>query len=205
MSGKVLVVEKKTNLKDEEKTFIFQSYGEGMPLETITAQLKKRFKVILSSPYIDEMCKHQDNRMAVDRFRDDYMSRLKDEPIANKRVRLNYYQNMVERMTELSNDINVKTVDGRKELLMTFRRINEVLCACREEMEGKSNAFTQINITELSSLSDEELQRRKEVLLARALGTFNEADYGIGEVGEGTTSADVIESVEVPLAAPKEL
>ena len=106
------------------------------------------------------------------------------------------------RLWKLASIIDTDSREGRKELLMVFRRINELLCAAREEIEGKSNTYNQINITEFANYSDEELQQRKDILIAKALGNFKETDFTIGAIGAGAEAEDDLKSSQVPLASP---
>lgn len=202
MPKKIIAIAKSPSLDDVSRMYIFQSYGEGKDIETIATAIRRKFNLTITPEKLEVLCAHEDNKVYVDRFHDDYMARVKDVPIANKRMRLNDFQLMRDRMFKMAKEIDSSTQEGRKDLLMVFRRINEILCASREEMEGKSNAFTQINITELSSLSDEELQRRKEILVAKALGTFKEADFAIGAIGAGAEAENASQSSQVPLAPP---
>lgn len=201
----LLVVEKWDNLTEEHKMFMFQSYGHGVALGNIKERLVAKFKIDVTEDTINNLCTQEDNRVYVDRYQQEYMARTKDVPLANKRVRLDEYQMMRDRLVEIAHDLDASTKSGRQEILMVFKRLNELLCAAREEMEGKPSHQNFINITELSNLSDEELQRRKEVLIAKALGTYSEGNIRIREAGQGAEATDSTEPIEVPLAAPKEL
>ena len=210
MKNTLTIVSGLDKATDEARMFIFKDYGEGLPADKIVSRLKKRFQVEADEDEIQDLCEDKDNRVLIDQYRREYLVKVKDVPVANKRIRLDDYQSLRDKLFEVINACNIKKKYGKRDFFTAVRRYNEVAMAVREEMEGKSNAYTQINITELSGLTDEELERRKTELIARAqgrwVGTGNEErSYGVGEFSDGDITPSQDESYKIPLASPEKL
>ena len=182
-------------LTEKERLFILESYGEGTSIPNISLIFISKFRKKISHSAVTSVCHEEDNKAVIENYRSNYLVRIKDVSIANKRLRLNDLQNMRDRLFLIAEQLDDTTPEGRSELLLVFRRIHEIICVARDEMEGKSNAFTQINVTQLSNLSDEELQRRKEILLAKALGTYQEPALSL-LTGENTGVTPLLKGTE---------
>lgn len=187
------------------RMFILRNHAEGYDAEKISVDIQAKLKLRLSKTLISSLCSLPQNKIYIEQFRAEYLSRVKEVPIANKRCRIDDLQRMRNELFEAAKQLDVTEKQGRMELLMIFRRVNEIICVAREEMEGKAGVLNQINITELTNMSDDELQRRKDVLVAKALGTYKERNIGLGEDSEGTASESQPESIEVSVAAPGKL
>lgn len=196
---------KAESLNETQKLLILKLHAEGNSDENISALIDKKLKISLTTDAIRDICLTSDNQVYIERFRDKYLANVKSVPIANKRVRLDDYQEIRNKLFEMVNTLSAKGKEGRTELITIFRTIKDILATTREEMEGTPKSLTQINITDLTGLTDEELRKRKEILIAKELGTYVERNIGIGEDSEGRSSAEDVEPVEVPLASPIKL
>lgn len=176
----------------DDKLFILQLHGEGAAMERIRQEAQARFEEPFTAKRVRDICIAPENQVFVERYRDKYLAEVKKVPIANKRIRIDDFQRMRDKLFEMADIIEVDTVEGRSELLKIFQRINDILAAVRDEMEGKPWLLQQINITELSAMSDDELQRKKEMYIAKANGTYQERYFGIGSDSEGTQEQDSI-------------
>lgn len=193
------------DIPEDLKTFVLQCAGEGNTPTEIIQILCARKKVNVPVEKVETFCSSEDNKHSIERFRELYLARLNDVPIANKRLRLNDLQKVRDKLFNLLNEIDVKTKVGRNEMIVIFRRINETLAVARDEMEGKFVQQNFVNITEFSGLSDDELQYRKDILIAKALGQLDETSSGIRPARKRISTADETEPAEVSLAAPEEL
>lgn len=180
-------------------------YGEGKKPQQINDHIFNTTGKNIDIQKLANMLLRKDYQVFIERARDKYLSEVKLVAIANKRIRLDDLQVMRDKLFDMTVSLDATLKEDREEILDIYRRINEVLAIAREEMEGKSHTFQQINITEVSSWTDEELQRRKAVLIAKATGTYNERDFGIGEDSEGGAAETDAPPPEIPLATPEKL
>ena len=192
----------KVTAPKEEHLFILKMYAEGSKPDEIIGAYKTNFGHKILPSTVKDVCLLKDNKIFIERFKEKYLAEVKAVPIANKRIRFNDLQKMRDTLFAMADSLTIKKRSDRKELMLIFRRVNEVMAIAREEMERRGNVLNQINITELTSLSDEELQKRKEILIAKATGTYNERDFRFGEDTEGAEPATVTEPSEVSVASP---
>lgn len=175
----------------DDKLFILQLHGEGAAFERIRQEAQAKFQESFTDARIREICLAPENQVFVERARDKYLSEVKKVPIANKRIRIDDFQRMRDELFAMSQSVNTSSSEGRAEVLKIFQRVNDILSAVRDEMEGKPWLLQQINITELSGLSDEELQREREIIIAKATGTYTERRFGLTEDSEGAGQPDL--------------
>ena len=112
----------------------------------------------------------------VARFREEFLSAVKEVPIANKRVRMDALEatrlaltGMMEKLVSPSE--GGMSSEERHEMLMCMRRMNETLCVAREEMEAKPLLIQQFNVSQYSGMSDEEVALRRVELVEKIRGS----------------------------------
>ena len=115
------------------------------------------------------MCRKPEAMVYINKFRDEFLMKIKEVPIANKRVRLEMLQKTIDENEELREVVDKSTVTGRKELSLIHRRNNETLCVAREEIEGKPAVMQQFNFSLYGNLTDEELQKRKDEIINKEM------------------------------------
>ena len=184
--GKLSVV----HLSSEERMFIFKLWAEGWSAIEIGRELETQYKIKHTRQAIYELCKRDENQIYIDEFREKYFASVKMVPIANKRVRLDGLERSRLLLLKMIDSLCVrgaipKSDNARSQVLMILRRLNEVFCVAREEMEGKHQILQQFNYGAFAGLSDENLQKRKEEIIAKATGTYKPRDIGIREDSEG--------------------
>lgn len=131
-----------------------------------------------------------DNRVVVAAYRGGYLNRIKDVPVANKRVRLDDMEEVRERMVEA---IRATEPGQVKELVMVAKGLNETLANAREELEGKSIVLNQMNIIgDFSDKSDDELIDRRDELIRKVERTIAGRTTGINSNPEGAIPAEII-------------
>ncbi len=189
-------------LDDKEMMFILKLHGQGMHIAKIKTAYKEKFNLEIGNDLLKDICSNTDNQVYVERYREEYLSKVKSVPIANKRIRLDDFQFMRDNLFNVLETLDVSDTEQRKELIAIYGKIREILADARTEMEGKPWLIQQINITELNHLSDAELQKRKEILIAKANGTYKERDLGIGEDSQGAEESIDEQPTPVHLAPP---
>lgn len=180
-------------LNHEQRMFMLKMGSEGYTAGEIAKQIKAEFNIDITMGSIRVGLRSKKWQPFVERFREEYLVKVKSVPIANKRIRIDDLEKNRLKLVKMVDDNPAKTKSDRAELLMIIRRLNETICVAREEMENKPNMIQQISLSSYSNMSDEELQRRKEVLIAKATDTQPRRDFGIGDVGEGASFEDFSE------------
>ena len=187
-------------LGQEERMFVLKLWAEGWSAIEIGRELQEQYNIKHTRQSLYELCKEEENQIYIDEFREKYFESVKVVPIANKRVRLDCLERSRKLLMKM---LDVLCIDGRKstdgipksenqrsQILMVIRRMNEVLSFAREEMEGKSHILQQFNYGNFPGMSDSQLQKRKEEIIAKATGNFQSRDIGIGSDPEGIKTED---------------
>lgn len=189
-------------LEDKESQFILKLHGQGTKQIKIRELFKEEFNLDIAPILVKNICSHTDNQVYVERYREEYLSKVKSVPLANKRIRLDDLQEIRDALFSAVSTLDMQDSEQRKDILAIYGKLKDILSSAREEMEGKPWLIQQINITELNHLSDDELHKRKEILIAKATGTYQERDIGIREDSQGTEESLDEQSPQVPLASP---
>ena len=190
-------------LNDEQRMFVYRCHAEYlMPLD-IKRMLTENYGVVITTATIGTICRANKAKAHIEKFREEYMQKIKSVPIANKRIRLDDIEKTRVKLVELINSNPLKTKGDKAEFLMCSRRLNETVCVAREEMERKPLMVQQLSLSDYSSLTDEELQQRKRDIIEKE---FRQGRIsGVGEAGTGVQGEDTGEPVEIFVAAPEEL
>ena len=156
------------NLTEPQRLLVYRLWAEFKSPAKVSSWLQQETGVSLSPSSIKSICSNPEAMMLVQKFRDEFLMKVKEVPIANKRIRLEELESNRLEINEMKELVDIDKSSGRGEKLMMQRRMNETVCAAREEIEGKPLIMQQFNFSQYSSLSDEELQKRKEELLVKA-------------------------------------
>ena len=156
------------NLTEPQRLMIYRLYAEFKSPKKVSLLTQEQFGILVNPAMIKSICSTLEAMVEVQKLRDEFLMKVKEVPIANKRVRLESLQKTINENEELRESVDTSTADGRGELSMIQRRNNETLCVAREEIEGKPLIMQQFNFSQYSSWSDEELQKRKEKLISKA-------------------------------------
>ena len=186
------VVKELLNL--EQRTFALRLYAEGLTAGEVVREIKSTYDIDYAEASLKSTVKSKKWQATIERFREEYMSKVKSVPIANKRVRIDDLEGVRNKILKCIKDNPLKTKSDKAEFLMMTRRLNETLCVGREEMEAKPFMVQQLSIGAFSSMSDKEIQERKEVLIAKATGTYEGRSNRAGNVDEGEEFSDIEES-----------
>jgi len=160
-------------LTEEQRLMIYRLFAEFRRPSKVITILKETHGIDVTASMVRDMCRDVSAIPYIQRFRDEFLVRVKEVPVANKRVRVDALQTVLDELMEYMDGKVGPDGNGldMNELLMIHRRINETLAQAREEIEGKPTIMQQFNVTQFSNLSDDELQRRKEEIIAKAITT----------------------------------
>lgn len=160
----------KIYLTEPQRLMVYRLYAEFKSPAKVRGLLASEYNINVSDQFIHQICKSTSGMPFVQKFRDEFLMRVKDVPIANKRVRLEELDKNRVELNDLRELPPTDTAEGRNERSMLMRRINETVCAAREEVEGKPLLMQQFNISANSHLTDEELNKRINELTSKASG-----------------------------------
>jgi hypothetical protein len=158
---------------DEGWLFILRMYAEFNSQKQIIAAVKERYNWDLTQPSLSGIVNGSQAQLWVKSFRDDFLSKLQEIPISNKKIRLMDYQTNIDVLNEIISDLRAKregdsglTADEKMELARFISLSTALKSEVREEMEKRPQLFQNVNVN-MNGMSDEQLQRRKQELLSR--------------------------------------
>ena len=189
----------------DQRVLIYRLHAEGFSEDQIQEEMKVNQGIDIPGTTLHLAIAAKKARPYIEKFKEDYLAKVKAVPIANKRIRLDDLETTRLKLQKMIEKTPIETKQQRAELLMMMRRLNETICVARDEMENKPMMIQQVSVSELRDFSDEALQKRKDELIGKELGTFKGRDFGIGADTEGNGLQDKPESPEVPVAAPEKL
>lgn len=167
--------------------FVLQAYAEGHSFLPIAKILKEKFDITMTRQGVRSVVNTESNQPHILNFRQAYLSRVKDVPIANKRVRIDDLEKIRNKLWAMVEAVGVpSTANKRREVSLLMNRIALTADLAREEMEKKPQLIAQaISYGGIGDKSDGELHRRKAELLREAERTLG------GQAGRaGTDSED---------------
>lgn len=146
---------------------------------------------------IERLCRDPRHKFLVMRFRDQYLSHLKDVSLFHKRVRLDDLQYLRDRYLMQIKELDDHDVKHRSEFRFMASGLAQILSTVRDEVEGKG---MQINVGlgifdmgDLDGKSDDELISRREELLKKAQRAIG-SPSGRRTPGDNGNTEDVIEA-----------
>lgn len=123
----------------------------------------------LSQDNISKIINKKENRITLSGLRQHYLAKMKDTAIYNKRIRLDDLEELRQKYLDMLRENQLADAEQRNEFRVLSKGFIEVLNAAREEVEGKSMVFNQLNMNmELDGQSDEDLIQRRDELIAKA-------------------------------------
>ena len=192
-------------LPTEAFVMLCRMHVDGHNSREICDAIKREYNIDYSQGSVSYRLRAKRAQPYLERFREEYLTKVKQVPIAHKRIRIDDLEKTRIKLGRLIDKMPVQTKLQRDELLRAMRLLNETLCVAREEMEKKPEMVQQISLSSFSNLTDQELQKRKEALIAKETGVRPRGDDGIRDPGERETLPDLAQSPQVFLAPPEEL
>ena len=162
-------------LSHDQRMFVLRMSGEGYRLADIQRELNSKYNISLHHESIKSTCEAKINQPFVQQFRESYLARVKEVPIANKRIRVDDLEKVRKKIIEQIEKNPMETAKQKSEFLLMTNRLERVIEQAREEMEKKPQLIASVAVNEFTSLSDAELLRRKDSLIQKILG-FQQAD-----------------------------
>ena len=158
-----------SKLTHDQRTHALRLYGEGYKYADIQRELRIQFGVFLHHESIRSTCQAKVNQPIVNRCREDYLRRIKDVPVANKRFRLDDLERERQKINRLLNENTGKTEEEEKRYLILLRALLEIIASARDEMEKRPQLLAGIGLSdEFRDRTDEELVAERDELLRHA-------------------------------------
>ena len=192
-------------LNDEQRMFVYRCHAEYLMGHEIKRMLTEHYGVVITVATITTICRAQKAKAHIEKFREAYMQKIKDVPIANKRIRMDDLEKARVKLGEMMSGNPCKTKGDKAEYRSCIKHLNETFCVALNEMERKPLMLQQMMVSDYSNLTDEELQERKREIIEKETGVRQRRDSGAGESGSGVEVEDKGKPAEVPMAAPEEL
>ena len=187
----------RVNLGRDVWLLMLKAYAEGNTLQAISDMIKRDYDFKSSTTAILKMTRAKMAQVYIKSFRDEYMAKVMDVPIANKRIRIDDHQKNLDILNE---DIaklrgkKKKTAKEKMELIRLVALSTSLKAEVREEMEKRPQLFQNVNVS-MSGMSDEQLHRRKQELI----GSVRRAE-GRGTFGTAPDTDDIGAEAEVESA-----
>ena len=175
----------KPKLTEAQRLIAVRMAAEFMSFSEVTVEIKRLFNIEVDPTSIRDIVHTNKWKPHYQKFRNEFLSKVKEIPIANKRIRLDDLEMMRGKLVEQIKSSGSKIHQGR-----CFRRLGEVLSLAREEVERRPQLIAGLQIGDFSDQSDEELIARRDRLLKElGVATPATADRDVPDP-EGTGSED---------------
>jgi hypothetical protein len=168
-------------LDSEQRMFVLRMRGEGIDCGSIRKEIKEKFGISMTYKSINDTCNAKRNQPFVKQFRDMYLAKVRDVPIANKRYRLDDLERARKKIVSALERNPLQTKSDKSEYLAFAGRLNQLIEQAREEMERKPHLIHN-TVVNMGELTDAQLHTRKQELIER----FRRFDGG----GASGTRAD---------------
>ena len=170
------------NRGKEAWILVLRAYAEGMPVSKIVDLIKERWNFKLTINMVNGIVGSKAAQVYIKGFHDEFMSKVLDVPIANKRVRIDNHQthfNILSKEINILSAIEGKNATDHAALVRLITQATTLQSEVREEMEKRPTVFNHVNVS-MNGMTDEQLYRRKQELIgsvrrAEGRGTFGTA------------------------------
>lgn len=184
-----------SKLNDEQRLICVRMYAEGVSLNNICSYLKTEWNIDFTDNGMYGVVRAKKYELHLKRFKEEYFKRIKDVPIANKRIRIDDLESIRKKIVKVLDDNPCETKNQREEFRYMVRTLNDTIINAREEMEKKPNLIAGLGIVgDLGEKSDDELIAERDEILAQARRIIPRAASEGSRDSEGTTFEDSGES-----------
>lgn len=146
---------------EEQALHVLKMFAEGFKIGEICESMQLSFAVV------NGICKEEGNKEFLDQYRKNYMARVMDVPIANKRIRVDDLEKTRKRLLSCLDKLQDTDI---KENCNVIRQLVAVLERAQNEMEQRPMLIAQIvsGYNDFGALNDDQLFEQREKLLALA-------------------------------------
>lgn len=179
-------------LTDEQRLICLRMYAEGETCGNISKYIKEEWNISYTATGISHLAHQKKYQTYLKKFKDDYLKRIKDVPIANKRVRVDDLEKVRIKVMKALEENFCETKGEREEFRHMVKTLNEVIANARAEMEKNPALIQNIGILgDFSDKSDDELIGEREELLNQARRFVPGAVVEVSGFIKGTEEPDL--------------
>jgi hypothetical protein len=154
-------------LDNDQRHMVLRMHAEGLgPLE-ISKFLLETYNIKITTNSIYDTCRTKVNEKFVKSYRETYLAKVKEVPIANKRIRVDDLEKVRTKLIQLMEKNTCETKSQKAEYVSLSGELRRITDCAREEMERKPNLIST-TIMNMNEVSDGELHSRKEELIRKA-------------------------------------
>src|SRR3990167_2723056 len=154
-------------LNNEQRMFALRMHAEGFSDGDIVRKIKELYNISMCWQSIQQTRNAIKYQPYVKHFRESYLERIKEVPIANKRIRLDKLQRECEKIERIIADNPTKTARQRGAYFASVYLLRKLLAEAREETEKNSHIFQNVVVNGLENMSDDAIEQRKADLIRR--------------------------------------
>lgn len=152
-------------LSDDQRVNVFRMYAEGVGPQEISKFIKENWGITYQPDSVSSVVKTERAKPYLKQFKEEYLNRVKEVPIANKRIRVDDLEKVRVKLMKLLNENTCETKAQREEFRFLCRTLNDTIINAREEMEKKP--FINLGLGDFSDKSDDELIAERNDILKK--------------------------------------
>lgn len=153
-------------LSPEQRMLVLRKYAEMAEPAEISLWIKDSFNIDYKTSSISSLVQTPTAKPVIAKFKEDWMRRVKEVPIANKRIRIEDLEYIRVKLMKLIKDNLCDSKGQKEEFRHQVKTLNEIILNAREEMEKKP--FITIGLGDFSDKSDDELIAERDEILKQA-------------------------------------
>lgn len=181
-------------LSDDQRHIALRMYAEGIGPSDISKYIKSEWSIDYTPEGVSSLVKSKVHEPFLNRCREDYLKKIKDVPIANKRIRIDDLEKVRNKVMKALEENKCATKTEREEFRQLVRTLNDIIINAREEMEKKPNLVPVMGLGDFSDKSDDDLIAERDELLKQAERLVAGGADKVSGSFEGTQDSDTIES-----------
>lgn len=181
-------------LTDEQTHIILKQMAEGSTPTECVKFIKDTWQIEISSSALSQSYQAKKYESFVKKCKDDYLKKIKDIPIANKRIRVDDLEKVRLKLMKVIEENKCQTKSEKEEFRQMVRTLNDIIINAREEMEKKPNLVPVMGIGDFSDKSDDALIAERDELIKQAERFISGGTSEASSAPEGTQESDSIES-----------
>lgn len=153
-------------LNDEQRLLVFKMYAEGIGAPEMSKWIKENWDIVYQPDSIYSVVRTERAQPYLKKFKEQYLARVKEVPIANKRIRVDDLELIRLKTVKLLKENPCETKAQREEFRFMVRTLNDTISNAREEMEKKP--FINLGLGDFTDKTDDELIAERNELLKNA-------------------------------------
>jgi anaerobic glycerol-3-phosphate dehydrogenase len=173
-------------LNPHQQLTVVRFHAENKPIADIVSYIREEWGIDYTAKSVVRLSGRNKFQKDYKKFREDFLRKVKDVPIANKRVRIDDLEKVRLKTMEFIKLNDGSTKEKREEFRYLVRTLNDIIINAREEMEKKPFLIAGI-LGEYSDKTDEELIAERDEILRQAERLITGPVIEIDNTSDGVT------------------